>query len=71
MKLWERVIEGRLREKISISKNQFGFMSGRSNTEAIHLITRLVEVYRDRKKNLHMMFINLEKSYDRVLREVL
>jgi len=53
MKSWERVIEGRLREDISILENQFGFMPSRSTTEAIHLICRLVELYGDRKTGLH------------------
>jgi len=46
-------------------------MPGRSTTEAIYLIRRLIEVYWDRKKDLHIVFIDLEKAYDRVLREVL
>lgn len=48
MKLWERVIDARLRRLINISKNQFGFMPGRSTTEAIHLLQQLMKSYRER-----------------------
>ena len=46
-------------------------MLGKLTIEAIHLICRLMEFYRDRKKDLHMMFIDLEKGYDILPREVL
>ena len=71
LKLWERVLEQRLRKETSISENQFGFMPGRSTMEAIHLLRMLIERYRSKKQDLHMVFKDLEKAYDRVPREIL
>nr|GEU39059.1 integrator complex subunit 11 [Tanacetum cinerariifolium] len=42
MKVWERVIETRLKRDKGV-KNQFGFIPGRSTTEAIHLLRILME----------------------------
>jgi len=71
MKLWKRVIKRRLRATTTISGNQFRFMPDRSTTEAIFHLRMLMERYREVKTDLHMVFIDSEKAYDRVPREVL
>ncbi|KAE8661535.1 hypothetical protein F3Y22_tig00113725pilonHSYRG00880 [Hibiscus syriacus] len=46
--LWEMVIEARFRQVTRVLENQFGFMPGRSTMEAIHLLRRLMEKYREK-----------------------
>jgi hypothetical protein len=55
MKLWERIIEHRLRGVSNVTENQFGFIPGRSTMEAIFLIRQLMERCREQKKDLHVV----------------
>ena len=71
MKLWERIIDQRLRDIVTISDGQFGFKSGVGTTDTIFVIRTLCEKYREGNKPLDMVFVDLEKAYDTVPREVL
>ena len=57
-----------LRYETTILENQFGFMPALSTVEVIFVLRCIMEKYREACEDLH--FINLEKAYDRVPREV-
>ena len=65
MKMWERVIEKRLRDEVTISDEQFGFMPGRNTTDAIFALRQLMEKYREGRQKIHCVFLALEKAYDK------
>ena len=66
MTMWERIIERRLREKVKISEQPFRFMPRWSTTDAIFAQRQLMEKYKKCQRELHCVFVNLEKVCDRV-----
>ena len=69
MKLWERIMDLRIREETSIGEEQFGFMPGKGTTDAVFILRQIMEKHREKKEGLHVVFIDLEKAYDRVPRQ--
>ena len=67
----KRIMDGRLREEVEISEEQFGFMPGRGTTNAVFILRQMAEKYREKKRDMHMTFIDLEKAYDRIPRQEL
>ena len=49
---------------------QFGFMSGKGTTDAIFIMRQVEEKHQAKKKTLYYAFVDLEKAFDRVPREV-
>ena len=62
MKVVERIFEHRIRQQIKTDDMQFGFMKGKGTTDAI---------FRVKGKKLYFGFVDLEKAFDRVPREVI
>ena len=69
--VWERIIEARLRDSVEISKQQYGFMPRKGTTDAMFALRMLMKKYREGERELHCVFVDLEKAYDRVPQEEL
>ena len=70
MKVVERVFEKWLCRIVSVNEMQFGFMPERGTINAVFILRRMQGKYHARGKKLYMCFVDLEKVFDRVLREV-
>ena len=70
MKIYERVLERRLRDLADVGDYQYGFCPGKSTIGAVFIVRQLQENFA-RKKQLYHIFVDLEKAFDRVPREVL
>ncbi|KAK6746049.1 hypothetical protein RB195_012270 [Necator americanus] len=71
MKVFERVLEARLRKIVSVSLNQCGFVKDCSTIDAIHAVRILLEKHREKNRSVHLAFLDLEKAFDRVPHELL
>ena len=70
-KLFEKILDGRLREVVDIDKMQYGFMPERGIVNAVFVLRSHTENFRAKNKKLLFVFVDLEKASDWVLREVI
>ena len=62
-------MDRRIRQCPNMHERQFGFMPGRSTTDAIFILKQTIEKHRKGQKNIRVPFIDLEKAYDCIPRE--
>ena len=70
LKVFDRIMDRRIRNGVAIDESQFGFMPGRGTVDAIFIIRQLQEKYIGKNRKLYFGFVDLEKAFDRVPREV-
>ena len=66
MKVYQRTLEKKLRDIVKINEKQFGFQSGKSSVDAIFVLQKLQEKFGAKKKELFLVFVDLEKAFDHV-----
>lgn len=52
VKLWERTMEGRLRQRVKITDEQFGFKPDKRTADVIFALIMLMEKYREGQEPL-------------------
>ena len=60
MKILERIVDGLIRQVVSIDDSQFGVVPGRGTTDAIFVVRQLQEKYLAVNKTLYMAFVDLD-----------
>ena len=71
IKVIECVFERRIREKVKIDTMQFGFMPWKGTTDMQSSQYGRCKRYGCKGKKLYFAFVDLEKAFDRVPREVI
>ena len=70
MKMFEKILERRLRKLITVNNMQFGFSPGKGTTDAVFIIQQLQEKHLEVHRDLFFTFVDLEKGYDKVPRDL-
>ena len=70
MKVFERVIKQKIREMVDVDAVQSGFLPVKGTADVIFIAHEVEERYLEKKKKLSFAFLDLEKAFDQVPREV-
>ena len=71
MKVFEKVLKATVGEEIHIDNTQFGFMPGWSTIDAIFIMRQIQEKYREKGNKVYNVFVDLEKAFDKIPKEVI
>ena len=59
LKIWERVVEARLRQEVEICQQLYGFMPRKSTTGAIFALRMLIEKYGEGQSGVAEKYVRL------------
>lgn len=70
-KVYEKILESRIRAKVEkeLREEQYGFRPGRSTVDLIFSVRQLQEHHYEFGEDLLIIFLDIEKAYDSVLRK--
>nr|CDJ96727.1 RNA-directed DNA polymerase (reverse transcriptase) domain containing protein [Haemonchus contortus] len=69
--IFERIVNSCIRDIVELTTNQCGFVAGCSTIDAIHAARLLLEKHREKRRAVHLAFLDLEIAFDRVPRVVI
>ena len=72
MKLLERILDKRLRERVEpeLGEEQLGFRRGRGTTDGMFSLRQLVEKRLEKQGHMALALVDLEKAFDTVPRQM-
>ncbi|VDP32667.1 unnamed protein product [Heligmosomoides polygyrus] len=71
IKIYERLVDSRPRKMVPISQVHWGFIPRGPPRTPSFIARQVMEKYREKRKPSYLVFLNLEKAYDRLSRAVL